>query len=150
MAKKTGKQKPKIPPPPICKAILLCDSTIVEAGTGKVSIIGVFGQFTVLQLPGRLSPFTVFLQLIEGVGRYDIVVEFQDLRDNMVMARADGLAITFPARLMTMNVILPVPPVPVVHSGEYEIVVFANAQEIDRQRVSVRSIQEMTDANENG
>jgi hypothetical protein len=49
---------------------------------------------------------------------------------------------------MVMNVILPVAPVPVVHSGEYQIVVFANGHEIDRQRVSVRSVQELKDGND--
>jgi hypothetical protein len=35
-------------PPPKCKAILLCDHTIVEAVSGKVSIIGIFDSWNAL------------------------------------------------------------------------------------------------------
>jgi hypothetical protein len=55
-------------PPPSCKALLLCDHTIVEAVTGKVSIIGVFGAFVLRTFPGAARPFTAFLQLADGIG----------------------------------------------------------------------------------
>lgn len=132
----------------MCKAILLCDSTIIEAVTTKVSIIGIFDTFTVPELPGHTRPFTVFVQLLHGVGRYEVVVEMQDLADDTVLVRSPTLVVEFPERLIKMNFMLPVPPIPVNHSGQYELVVFANGQEIDRQRFIVQSAQEMQDGNQ--
>ena len=72
MAKKGPKKKPKGKiPPPACKALLLCDQTIIEAGSGKVSIIGAFTNFILPTFPGRTSPFTAFVQLADGIGRYE-------------------------------------------------------------------------------
>jgi len=41
-------------PRPDAKAILLCDQTIVEAVTGKISIIGVIERFVLREMPARL------------------------------------------------------------------------------------------------
>jgi hypothetical protein len=65
--KPTDKEPGHIPSPS-CKALLLCDQTIVEAMTGKVSIIGTFERFTIRSAPSHLAPFHVFVQLVEGVG----------------------------------------------------------------------------------
>jgi hypothetical protein len=88
------------------------------------------------QFPAFTRPFTAFLQLSEGIGRYEIVVEIHDLRANQVLARAAGTGVQFPERLTMLNLTIPVPPLPLTHAGGYDLVVFANGQEIDRQKFS--------------
>ena len=53
----------------MCKALLLCQKTIIEAVTGNVSIIGTFSRFHLPSIPGQTGPFTVFMQLTDGIGR---------------------------------------------------------------------------------
>jgi hypothetical protein len=140
MAKKRSKKPPKGKvPPPACKALLLCDHTIIEAGSGKVSIIGSFTNFILPSFPGRTLPFTAFVQLADGIGRYEIQVEIHDLRDDMVLARSPKMMIEFAERLTKINICLPVPPLPLAHAGKYDVVFLAKGQEIDRQQFSAIS-----------
>lgn len=138
MAKKKKSPTGKTPPPR-CKAILLCEKTIIEAGTGGLSLIGIIGGFVVPQVPGRTRPFTVYLQLTDGIANheYEITVEVHDLSDDTVIARAPGRKIRWGDRLAQFNLLIPVPPLPMRHAGAYDVVVFANQQEIDRQKFGV-------------
>lgn len=121
-------------PPPRCKAILLCDQTILDAVTGNVSIIGTFTEFILPSFPGRTKPVCAFLLLIDGIGRYQVVVEIHDLGEDKIIARSPGMAIHFPERLARINFVTQIPPLPLVHPGTYDVVVLANGQEIDRQQ----------------
>ncbi len=132
--------KKKKKPPPQCKAILLCDQVIVDAMTGKLSIIGIFEQFNVASYPARTVPFTAFLQMTDGVGDYAITLEIRDLGNDTTLGRAAGPTIHFPDRRAKVNFFLPVPSLPMPHAGSYDFVVFADGQEIDRQQFNVRAI----------
>ena len=44
-------------PPPRCNAILLCDQTIVEAVSGKISLIGIFEVFGLPRFLGFTKRF---------------------------------------------------------------------------------------------
>ncbi len=139
-ARKMPKKKAKprgILPPPKCKAILLCDQTIIEAGTNKISIIGVFDGFTLVQVPGLTRPSTVFVQLIDGIGEHGIEVDVHDLQSGTVLARGGGIRIKWPDRPFKHNLLLPLPPLSVSHVGDYDLVILADNQEIDRQKFTV-------------
>jgi hypothetical protein len=141
MAKKkkpSRKPKGKIPPP-ACKALLLCDQTIIEAGSGKISLIGSFTAFALQSFPGQTVPFTAFVQLADGIGRYEIQVEIHDLREGTVLARSPKMEIEFAERLTKINICLPVPPLRLTHEGKYDFVFLANGQEIDRQQFDASS-----------
>ena len=94
--KKPAKKEPK--PPPRCKAILLCDQTILEAGTAKASLIGIFDKFVVPSFPGVVRPYTAYLQLIDGIGDYVLTVEVHDVAQDVVIARMNPITIQFPQR----------------------------------------------------
>src|SRR5437588_4000407 len=96
MAKKRSSKGGGRIPPPKCKAILLCDQTILEAGTNKISIIGVFDNFTVAVFPAMGKPFTAFLNLTDGIGTYAVTVEVHDLTQDIILARAVGPEVVFP------------------------------------------------------
>ena len=138
MAKNKTRRKGVVPPPK-CKAILLCERTIIEAGTGKVSLIGLFDGFIVPKIPGITVPCTVFLHLTDGVADHDyqIAIELHDLSDGKIIAKAGGPKVQWKDRLAKLNLFIPVPPLKVQHVGRYDFVVFANKQEIDRQTFGV-------------
>jgi hypothetical protein len=132
MAKKRTKKGKK--PPPQCKAILLCDQTIVEAVTGKVSIIGIFDSWNFPQFPHPTRPFVAFLQLTNGIGKYGVSVDVHDLQGDQIIAQASVAEVIFPERQTKVNFMIPVPPLLLQHSGSYDFVVLADGQEIDRQQ----------------
>ena len=107
MAKKITRNG--VPPPPKCKAILLCQRTIIEAGTGQVSLIGLLEEFTLPELPSQIGPFTVYLQLIDGIAHhdYEISVELHDLANDAMIAE-QGLKVKWEDRLYRINLIMPV------------------------------------------
>lgn len=121
-------------PPPECKAILMCDQIIVDAMTGKSSLIGLFDRFTLIKFPVQLPPFWVFLQLVDGIGRYGLLVEIHDLREDKIIARLE-IPVEFPERTNRANVQFVVAGLPLSHSGVYDLVVFADGKEINRQRL---------------
>jgi hypothetical protein len=133
MAKKSQKK-----PPPKCKAILLCDQTIIEAVTGKVSIIGIFDSWNLPQFPHPTRPFMAFLQMTDGIGQYTISVEVHDLEADQIIAQAQAARMTFPDRTAKVNLVIPVPPLLLRHAGNYDFVVLADGQEIDRQQFAAR------------
>jgi hypothetical protein len=129
-------------PPPKCKAILLCEQVIVEAVTSRISIINSFNTFSVGKLPSATSRFTVFLQLTDGHEECEVTIEVHDLREDEVIARSPSMSVAFPEKLITVAVVIQCPPLPVVHSGAYDVVVMADGQEIDRQKVHVKAREE--------
>lgn len=130
-------RQPRSKPPPVCKAILLCDHVIRDAMTGKASLIGIFDAFGLERVPGRTQPVTAFLQLIEGVGSYVLTVEVHDLQADKVVARAETSAVAFANRLEKKEIIIGVPSLPVAHAGVYDFVVLADGKEVDRQQFKV-------------
>ncbi len=138
MAKKRiGKGKK---PPPKCKAILLCDQAIVEAGTGKISIIGIFNNWNVPHFPCVIRPFTASLDLTDGIGKSAMSVDVHDLQEDKIIAQVRIAEVDFPERMAKINLMIPVPPLPLKHAGRYDFVVLADGQEIDRQQFQVAQV----------
>lgn len=44
------------------------------------------------------------------------------------------MAVEFTQKLAKVNVMIPVPPLPIAHPGPYDFVVMADGQDIDRQK----------------
>jgi hypothetical protein len=120
-------------PLPKCEAMLLCDQCIVEAGTGKHSLIGVFDGFWLRQFPGFVQPFTVFLQLIEGIGDYEVVLQVHDLQHDALVAETPVTSIHFGDRLNRIKLRFPIVGLPLAHPGKYEFRVLANRELLEQQ-----------------
>jgi hypothetical protein len=136
MGKKTTVRKTMTKPFPLCKALLLCDQVIVDRGTNKPSLIGIFDQLRVESFPGFTRECMIFVQLEDGVGRYKITVEIHDLCDDVILARSKGGTIEFESRPSKVRLYIPVPPLPLKHDGKYDFVVYADQTEIDRQQLN--------------
>jgi hypothetical protein len=145
MAKKRPRHEGGVPPPK-CKAILLCERSIIEAGTEQISLIGLIDDMVVDSFPGVTGEFKLFLSLINGSAGhpYQVSIEIQDLRSGATVARSTGPMLQWEDRLAKYNVFIAVDAMDVAHEGSYEIIVFADQQEVDRQRfrVTAREIPE--------
>jgi len=127
-------------PPPVCKAILLCDEVVRDAETHKTSVIGIFDTFVVPGFPGSTSPCKLFLLLIDAIGAFEIMAEIHDLKDGNVIARSPSRTIGSPGKRTQGEQWLPVPALPVAHSGPYDLIVFADENEIDRVQFKVKTL----------
>lgn len=134
-------------PPPVCKAILLCDAVLTDPFTGKGSLIGILSQFTLPEFPGDTPPFFVYLQLTDGIGSYLLSIELRDRATDEAMYEGELMEIEFAERAVKNNIVLPMPPLPLPHPGAYDFIVFADGQEIDRQQFDAET-QEPSDGAE--
>jgi hypothetical protein len=135
-------------PLPGCKAILLCEGTTVEAGTGKVSLIGLIRTLIIAEFPALSERMKLFLQLVDGIGEYGLTIEVHDLAEGRVIARLKGPRISFLSRPATHQLFLTMPALPIPHSGKYDVIVLGNGAEIDRQQFRARIPREEGEANE--
>ena len=129
-------------PLPRCKAILLCERAIVEEGTRKTSLIGIFHSFNVASFPSRTAGFALFLELVGGLGSYDLRIELHDLNEGEVVARTPSKTVTFTDRIAARKLIFPLRGIHIGHAGAYDLVVLAGSEEIDRQRFTVHGPRE--------
>lgn len=59
-------------------------------------------------------------------------VEVRDLRDDIVIATTDGLVLKWDDRLGKLSLLAPVHWVYVGHEGNFDVVAFADGQEVER------------------
>jgi len=85
-------------PHPSLNAMLLCDHTIREQGTGKVSLIGIFENISAARLPVVHRSPSVYAKLGDAEGEYTIRLELVRLDDGHVVAQGT-LQATFADRM---------------------------------------------------
>ncbi len=76
--------------PPLGIALILCDSIITDAKTGKNSLIGLFNNINCTTLPSVHARFCVFAQLTNGQGKQSIDVRCQSLQDDEIIFQTGG------------------------------------------------------------
>jgi len=129
-------------PPPKCKALLICDHCREDPQTARISMVDLVESFRAGNFPSYSPLFTVFAQLVDGIGSYAVSLEVRDLLDGEVAARTHIGDVAFPERPAQMDVIVPDVSVLIPHAGRYDLVLFANGQELDRQFFDVENADE--------
>lgn len=127
----TSKHKPL----PQCKAFLLCEDITQDEVTGKLTLHELIEGLTFPEFPADSIPFAIFVQLYDGIGRYQLAVEVRDLADNTSMRVAPFSDLEFPERLAKMDVVLPVRFLRLPRSGRYEFAVFLDGDELATQPI---------------
>ena len=74
-------------PHPTLNAMLLCDHTIREQGTGKVSLIGIFENISAARFPVVHHALSVYAKLGDAEGEYAIRLELVRLDDGHTVAQ---------------------------------------------------------------
>ena len=118
-------------PLPKCKTMLTCERTVIDAQTGMPSLFNVFFKFRIPSQPGLTIPFSLFVQLTGGLGEYEFAAEFHDLEEGKTLRRAVG-NIRMVDKLEMVNIHFNFNPIEIPHSGRYDLIVFANGQEVDQ------------------
>lgn len=131
MAERKPRKNQRIPPR--CKAIILCESILIEAETNSISIVRIFKSLLFESLPDSTVPFFVFTELIGGIGSYELEIEIHDLQNDLVVASIEW-SIEFTDRLLSQHLMISVPPLHLEHAGAYDVVMLADGCEVDRQQ----------------
>src|ERR1700722_8938706 len=109
-------------PVPSVVAMLICDQIIIEQGTNKKNLIGVFDNFHSLVFPANLR-IAIYVKLADAQGDYLFKLRFVNLRDESLVAeigiQAKIIDGTEPSEL-ALNFGVPVPA-----EGKYEFQLYA-------------------------
>ncbi|HEV8614874.1 MAG TPA: hypothetical protein VGU22_05220 [Methylomirabilota bacterium] len=104
---------------PSLNAMLVCDLTIREERTGKVSLIGVFENIAAPAFPTVHRALAVYVKLVDAEGEYDIRLELMRLDDAKVIAEGRMQA-TFADRMAASELIFNLENLAFERPGRYE------------------------------
>jgi hypothetical protein len=122
-------------PLPQCKAFLLCEGIAEDNVTGQLSLNKLIEVLRFPAFPAESVPFAVFVQLYDGIGRYQFAIELRDLSENTSTAATMSSSLDFPQRLVKMDIILPVDSLRLPHAGRYEFAVLLDGEELATQPI---------------
>ena len=112
-------------PHPSLNAMLLCDQTIREHGTGKMSLIGIFENISAARFPVVHRALTVYAKLADAEGEYGIRLELVRLDDHHTVAQA-ALRATFADRMTPGELTLSLENLGFERPGRYEFRLYAD------------------------
>jgi hypothetical protein len=104
--------------------MLLCDLTIREQGSGKISLIGVFENISAARFPVVHRALSVYAKLTDAEGDYTIRLELVRLEDSHVVAQGT-LQATFADRMAPGELIFNLENLGLEKPGRYEFRLFA-------------------------
>ncbi|OGW81450.1 MAG: hypothetical protein A3C47_01775 [Omnitrophica bacterium RIFCSPHIGHO2_02_FULL_51_18] len=111
---------------PILKAMLLCDQTLVEEGTHKRTLIGLFDRIKVSQMPTVHPSMSVYVQFREIEGVFDFTLELFDIEQNKSLNRAVIKQYKVQDRSRDCELVFNLMSVRFEHEGEYEFRIYVN------------------------
>jgi len=129
--------------PVVIPAILLSDSVIREAGTGKLSYIGCFSQWNLPQLPMPIAPFFITAQVANfRHGGREVPVTIQiEKADGQSVFSVEG-KVGFAERDLPAGLIVELPTpiigLQIAEAGRYTIRVLIEGEEVGRRDTFVR------------
>jgi hypothetical protein len=104
---------------PSLNAMLVCDLTIREERTGKVSLIGVFENIAAPAFPTVHRALSVYVKLVDAEGEYDIRLELMRL-DDATMVAEGRMQATFADRMAASELIFNLENLAFERPGRYE------------------------------
>jgi hypothetical protein len=116
------------PPRPEVKAFLLCDYVLQEAGSNKKSLIGIFEQVNSPKFPFRHGRMSVYANITDAQGEYDLGLKLVRLRDGKPLLEAKGLRIQVADPLAVAEVGINLEGIVFEEPGKYEFALYSNDQ----------------------
>ena len=105
--------------------MLLCDHTIREQGTGKLSLIGIFESISAARFPVVHRSLSVYAKLADAEGEYAVRLELVRLDDSQVVAQG-ALRASFVDRMTPSELIFALENLGLERPGRYEFRLHAN------------------------
>lgn len=121
---------------PSVVAMLICDQVIIELGTNKKNLIGVFDNFYSLVYPALLQRVAIYVKLADAQGDYLFKLRFVNLRDESLVAEI-GIQAKITDRTehseLALNFSVPVPA-----EGKYEFQLYAGDEYLHRVTLNAK------------
>ena len=111
---------------PILKAMLLCDQTIVEEGTRKRTLIGLFDRVKANQFPTVHGSMSVYVQFREIEGVFDFTLELYDLAEAGTLHKAVVSGFKVQDKSRDCELVFNLLSVRFNHPGDYEFRIYVN------------------------
>ncbi|MCX5645910.1 MAG: hypothetical protein NTZ17_14715 [Phycisphaerae bacterium] len=127
-------------PPPVLLAALVCDVVILDALTGKGTVVGIFDVLNAPTYPIRHDRLFVFCQLTNGRGSVDIHTKFVDLEDDEKVIFENTVKAKFADVREVANVVSQFLGLVFPHPGEYRVQVFAGTDFLGERRILCKLI----------
>ncbi len=107
--------------------MLLCDQTLVEEGTHKRTLIGLFDRIKAAQFPTAHPSMSVYVQFREIEGVFNFSLELVDLGGSeTVMNRSVIEGFKVQERSRDCELVFNLLSVKFEHSGDYEFRIYVN------------------------
>ncbi len=111
---------------PILKAMILCDQTMVEEGTRKRTLIGLFDRIKAVQLPITHPSMSVYIQFREIEGSFNFTLELYDIQADKTLHRALVQDFKVQDKSRDCELVFNLHAVRFEHHGEYEFRIYVN------------------------
>ena len=111
---------------PILKAMLLCDQTLVEEGTRKRSLVGLFDRVKAAQFPSVHGSMSVYVQFREIEGVFDFTLELYDLAEDKALHKAVVNNFQVQEKSRDCELVFNLLSVRFNHPGDYEFRIYVN------------------------
>lgn len=110
---------------PLLIAALVCDVAVTDPGSAKQNLIGIFDRIFVGKFP-TTRPMSVYIKLADANGFYELDVRFVQVGTGNILAGAKG-TLQVRHRLVSADLHIPFPPLPIPTEGRYEFQIWANS-----------------------
>ena len=110
---------------PLLVAALVCDAAVVDPGTGKTSLIGIFNHVNVGAFPTQ-QPVSLYFKVTDAEGRYKIEIRYSHADTDEVLASMEG-EFQSTNRLQSMDFLVECPSLPIPRAGRYAFQFWANS-----------------------
>jgi hypothetical protein len=128
-------------PPPVLLAALVCDTVILDALTGKATVVGVFDVINAAQYPAHHHNLGLFFQLTDGRGTVGIRIRLVDLKNGEDETLWEGnVEQEFVDVRQVANVVVNVGGLRFPHPGEYRVQLSVGTHFLGERRVICRQI----------
>jgi hypothetical protein len=114
---------------PKFNAMLICDSTIREEVTGKVSLIGIFENVTAASFPAAHHSLSVYANLADASGNYRFRLTLRRRDDNAKLGEGgmDAVAVD---RMKPLELVFQLQGLVFERPGRYEFTLHANDRHV--------------------
>jgi len=125
------------PPTPSLAAMLVCDTTIRDAETGKVSLIGIFERIVTPAFPATHGSLSVYAKIADAEGAYAFRLELRHLPTLQLVGQVDTPPARVQDRLESQELIFRVDHLVLPGPGRYEFRLFANGHFVGQKSFEV-------------
>ena len=130
-------------PHPKFNAMIICDNSIREEGTGKVSLIGIFANINAFSFPAAHPKLTVYVNITDAEGAYKFRLDMTRVSDGKLLGRADIEAEVSDRRKPT-ELLLEIGPLLFERAGTYEFHFYADERYVGGKSFDVLQVERPT------